>query len=218
MSTPVNEIVDRLALLESQVITDEERQAHVRAYDEQQRRTKITDLRHEWGAPTRHLRCTPDRSGEWGTTFQKLSEKLGSGFLIALIGGRGSGKTQLGVTLMHEATEKLMTARFTSCMGIFMAFKATYRKDAEMSEAKVLSLFAKPQLLVVDEIGKRGQTDWENGLLFELFNTRYNAMRDTLLTSNQTAAEFQESLGPSLVSRMRETGGVIDCEWPSFRV
>lgn len=43
-------------------------------------------------------------------------------------------------------------------------------------------------------------------------------MSDTLIISNQDVSALTASLGPSTVSRMRETGGVIECDWESYRV
>lgn len=168
--------------------------------------------------PLRHAEAQAlDRSGPWGQTFEKLRSKLGNGFLIALIGTRGSGKTQLGVELIRHEVTRLVPAAFSSTTRFLMAIKATYRKDSKESEEDVLDLYRKPALLVLDELGRRGETDWEDRLLFELLNDRYNAVKDTLLISNHTPADFEASVGPSLVSRINETGGIIDCAWGSYR-
>ncbi len=98
-----------------------------------------------------------------------------------------------------------------------MEIKSTYAKDSKESEEDVLLKFRKPDLLVLDEIGKRGETEWENRLLFELLNDRYNDVADTLLISNHKPEEFESSVGPALASRVNETGGIIDCNWESYR-
>jgi len=55
-------------------------------------------------------------------------------------------------------------------------------------------------------------------MLFELLNRRYNDLKDTILIANKSKAEFQDYIGPSLASRMNETGGIVECNWPSFRI
>lgn len=97
-----------------------------------------------------------------------------------------------------------------------MEIKAAYQ-SADRSEKDVLAEFTRPLLLVMDEIGQRSDSDWENRLLFEFLNRRYHSLKDTLLISNQTVDGFTKSLGPSLISRMQETGGLIECDWPSYR-
>jgi DNA replication protein DnaC len=98
-----------------------------------------------------------------------------------------------------------------------MKIKATYRPNSDQSELEVLNSFRRPSLLVLDELGKRGQSDWENTLLCELIDCRYRDMRDTILLSNQNQSGFEASVDDSIVSRINETGGIVECTWPSFR-
>jgi len=200
-------------------MTDEE----VKARDEERKRkeleSRFSSLLMESDLPKRHrLLETPKADGPWGETQKKLVARLETGLLCALVGVRGSGKTQLGVELAKEAMRRGRTARFSSTTKFLMEIKATYRKDSERTEIQVLREFSVPGILILDEIGRRGETDWEDRLLFELLNDRYNEIRDTILIGNyENAAKFSEAVGPSLVSRINETGGVIECNWPSFR-
>ena len=167
--------------------------------------------------PLRHkLAIHLDRTGQWEKTRAKVAERLGSGFLIALLGTRGGGKTQIGVELIRKNSERRRKSLFCTAMQFFMRVKAGYKPDGDPEE-KVLDYFAKPSLLVIDEIGQRSENEWEDRLLYELINRRYNAISDTLIISNQDVSQLEASLGPSLISRMRETGGIINCNWDSFR-
>lgn len=170
------------------------------------------------GLPKRHAsNANLDRTGEWGRKETVLQAKLGSGFLVALIGNRGPGKTQLGVELIkHFIKTKRKQGYFCSATQFFMAVKASYKHETECEE-DVINRFVGYGLLVIDEIGQRSETEWENRLLYELLNRRYNAMKDTLLISNQDKATLQSALGSSLASRMDETGGIIECNWQSYR-
>ena len=136
---------------------------------------------------------------------------------MALVGTRGNGKTQMAVELMKDATANRRPARFTTAVGFFMQIKSTYRKDATRGEADVITEFLLPSLLVVDEFEKRAETAWENNLLFELLNRRYNQMKDTVLIANEEKKAFVEYVGESVSSRMNEVGGIVECTWPSFR-
>jgi DNA replication protein DnaC len=177
----------------------------------------VSKLRMEWNAPLRHVSNTAIKEGPWERALAHIESLIGTGMLVALAGNRGTGKTQLAVELMRHATGNGKSALFTSAIGFFMDIKATYRKDAMKDEGEVLLKFAKPMLLVIDEIGKRSDSEWENNLLFELINRRYNALKDTVLIDNRSKQECEVSLGDSLVSRLNETGGILNCVWPSFR-
>lgn len=172
-------------------------------------------LRESWNLPERFKATAPERIGPWGETLIGIQEKLGSGFTVALIGNRGSGKTQLAAELMKVVTENGRMAYYTTATGFFMRVKASY--GTEESELDVINAFRKPRLLVIDEAGKQPEKEWHSNLMFELLNARYGDMTDTILIDNRTKKELEAASGDSLVSRIRETGGVIDCNWPSFR-
>jgi len=54
-------------------------------------------------------------------------------------------------------------------------------------------------------------------MLTALIDYRYSQMRDTVIISNLKREAFTASMGASVVSRMIEAGGIIECNWPSFR-
>jgi DNA replication protein DnaC len=174
-------------------------------------------LRHDWNAPKRHFNATVDRKGAWGEKLAMIESQLGKGRIFGLIGTRGNGKTQLAVEVMRTATERLMSAYYETAVMIFSRLKATFRPDATETEIKVIEQLRSHKLLVIDEIGKRGESAWENNLLFGLVDKRYNDMTDTILIANLEPAQFAECVGESLSSRMNETGGLIIADWPSRR-
>jgi DNA replication protein DnaC len=193
------------------------RQRDAAERDRREMQGKIEDLRARWNAPDRHAKKTPPLADdEWHRRFEELKGRLGSGFLVALVGGRGTGKTQMAVEIMRTATEMLRSARFCCALDFFIDVKGTYDTGGK-KEGDVLMEYSKPKLLVIDETQERGETPWEDRLLTHLINRRYNEMKDTLLIANQRREEFLASVGPSIASRLVETGGTITCDWASFR-
>lgn len=214
--TDPNDIVKRLSKI---VVPDSEAQKRV---EERIRReafgNTITQGHPLATAPRRHREASGlSLEGPWAEKLSWLKLRAGTGMLVILTGTRGSGKTQMAVELMRHMAADGWVVQFTTCMELLMRFKASYRQGSEESEFKVMERFCKPKLLVIDEVARRGETDWENNLLFELVNQRYGDMRDTLMTCNLTKDELASSMGPSIVSRMAETGGVIECNWESYR-
>lgn len=182
------------------------------------KRQDILGLRSEWNAPKRHALFTiKEPKGKWGEKLAVLEGMATKGYIAALVGSFGTGKTQLAVELMKHATRNLRSAYFTTAMEFFEEVKSSYRQDSKHSELGVLRRFRRPALLVVDEIGKRSDNDWENNLLFAILNARYNDLTDTVVIDNRTKLEFIATIGSSLASRISETGGIIDCAWESFR-
>lgn len=171
----------------------------------------------EANVPLRHRCADVVNVPEWTRVREKIVGLLASGCLVMLCGTRGSGKTQLGVEAIRELAKRGWSSRYATAMDVFIALKSTYQRDSRKTEAEVLREFTKPSLLVIDEVGKRSESDWENSLLFHIVDKRYGMLKDTILISNQTREAAIASVGASAASRMQETGGVIECNWKSFR-
>lgn len=222
-----NEIADQCEALMKRIKADwdakspEEKikiEAERRQSEQRQIDSEIARIMTSGHAPERQKRAGDiDRAGAWGETEARLKSKLGKGFIIAIIGIRGNGKTQMSVEMMRQMAIDRRTSRYCTAMEFFMQIKATYKKDSEQSENEIVQEFSQVPLLIIDEIGQRSENDWENRLLYEVINRRYNALRDTLIISNQEIADLEAALGPSIISRMRETGGIIECTWGSYR-
>ncbi len=180
-------------------------------------RTAVQELRTRAGIPPRHQFEIPDGSSLWHEKRATLVAMLGNGFLAAMSGKQGTGKTQMGSALIYTATTKRLTCRYALAMDFFIALKGTFEDGSKLNESQIIASFVKPKLLVLDECDERSESAWENRLLFHMINQRYNNLVDTLLISRQGETEFLQSLRPSLQSRIQETGGSLVCEWASFR-
>lgn len=187
------------------------------ARNAEERSALIRDLRSRWNAPRRHVLRNPPRAGPWGDTLATLEARLGTGVLVALVGPRGTGKTQMAVELMKAVTAGGQSALYRTTAEFLMLLKGTYRGDPGRTELDVFKAHRKPSLLVLDEFTRRLETEWENQVLFELLNHRYADMTDTVLTGNLARTDFEAHLGLSLLSRLQEGGGIVECLWPTFR-
>lgn len=158
--------------------------------------------------------------------YDTLRHRLGEGFLFILCGSRGGGKTQIATSLACDEIErmKLFWKRYreiqwplySTARGLFLEIRATYG-NSDSDESQILRRFVEPHLLVIDETQERGNTEWEDMALTDIIDKRYGMQRDTIIISNLTRAELPAALGPSIISRLHETGEVIECNWPSFR-
>ena len=169
--------------------------------------------------PKRHWDFDKPTGSEWTAKLARLAPQIGSGTLVALIGPRGTGKTQLAVELIrrHVADSDKPWPVYARAIEIFMWLRESFG-PANRTEAEAVRAFTAPKLLVIDEAHERGGSDWENRLLTYIIDVRYAEMRDTILVSNETLAGFKAAIGSSIYSRLTETGGVIVCDWPSFRI
>lgn len=218
----VQEFQDRMDKLPRK--TDAEIAAHHAEFDERQREIKRASILAACQLPERYLqfnaqsRSTPPED-LWTNTLMSLAKHFEEhpGAICALCGIRGNGKTQIGAELIKFRTIDVKRSLYVSAEDLFMEIKRCYKPENQESESDVVAKYAAPSLLVLDEVGKRSDNDWENRVLYALLNRRYGAMKDTLLISNQTPEAMSEALGQSLTSRINQTGVMIHCQWPSFR-
>lgn len=137
---------------------------------------------------------------------------------LIFCGRPGTGKTHLAIGIMHRVLAAGYSARFAVVLDAMQAVKGTYRKDAATTEAAVIEKLTAPDLLVLDEIGNQYGTDAERIILSSVINTRYNAMKPTILLSNLAKDALVKELGDRVIDRMREGGGrMVIFDWDSHR-
>jgi DNA replication protein DnaC len=73
-------------------------------------------------------------------------------------------------------------------------------------------------LLVLDEIQERGNTSWEDRIITHILDRRYGDLMPTVIIANLTKETLADCLGESIVSRMQETGGVMEITGKSHRI
>lgn len=177
----------------------------------------------EWArsnVPMRHKAAKIEQGGVWGERFKRAVDLVGKnpGSVVALLGPRGTGKTQIAVELLRHCCSKMaQSVKYTRAIELFMAVKSTYGKASTDNETNALKQFVLPDVLVIDEIQVRGETEWENNLLTYVIDARYAANKATLLIANLKVEAFKESMGDSVVQRLIETGDIIICDGASFR-
>lgn len=179
------------------------------------------------GFPTRHLLTPVKHDNPWGDAYRHALSQVGTGCILVLSGLRGTGKTRMALSLaryvlskgqdLYTRTDKRASGvRYMRAMDLFLDLRAAFQKS-DRSERDVLDALNRKAFLVIDEVQERGGSDWEDRILTNVIDSRYGAMLDTVLITNTKYDEFVKSVGPSIHSRINETGVFIDCTWESFR-
>jgi hypothetical protein len=165
-------------------------------------------------APFRPAQST---SPEWDGKYTHIKSKIDSGALFGVCGGRGSGKSQLGVCSMgYVATVLFKKCEYHKSQNIFLSIREAMRTEGD-SEKKAIERFCRPFLLVIDAYEVRSDSDFENRMMDHIIDMRYDSMKSTIIISNDNIESFVKFLGPSTVDRMAQTGGVIELKNKSFR-
>lgn len=147
-----------------------------------------------------------------------VSETLRLGRCLVLCGRPGTGKTHIAVGIARRFINAGLVARFTSAMNAIRMVREAYRSDSTVTERKVIQDFAKPHLMILDEVGQQHGTEAEKVTLFDLINARYEHVRPTILISNLPLADVREFIGERAFDRLRENGGeAVAFTWDSYR-
>ena len=195
--------------------SDAELAERIAKHELAERKAKRDQILAKADLPARHTAPVELEHEGWTRIFNRLKARSGSGYIIVLCGRRGTGKTQMATMVAKDAAEAGRSVRYATAMDFFLDLKETWAE--KRSERAVIASYLSPRVLILDEVQERGETAWEDRILTHLIDKRYQAVKDTLLITNQTEEAFLQSIGDSVSSRIVETGGISEFKWPSFR-
>lgn len=163
------------------------------------------------------------------TITKKLCER---GAIVVLCGGNGTGKTRMAweiartgdfpqseikVTRGDFSYSEKRPALYTTAMRLFIQLRDALAGRLNKSATAIISEYSEACLLVIDELQDRGETAFEDQTLTAVVDSRYQHGRPTILIANLARNDLASRLSPSLISRIRENGGFVDCSWKSYR-
>jgi len=135
--------------------------------------------------------------------FTKMYPGVNGG--LVFWGAVGTGKTHLAVGIFRELTlRKGVGCRFVDYGNLLQDLKRSF--GSRDGDSPVMLPLVHVELLVIDELGKGRNTEWEETVLDDLISRRYNAGRTTLCTTNYDASKSghdggQSSLNPAYQAR-----------------
>ena len=138
---------------------------------------------------------------------------------IILLGSNGVGKSTIAQNLAHTAVMQGHTVLFTSAANMLNDLAA---QDGDNALRRRLKHYARPALLLIDEVGYLSYSNRHADLLFEIINQRYE-QRSTLITTNRPFGEWNEvfpnaACVVSLIDRLVHHSEIIAIEGESYRM
>ena len=107
-------------------------------------------------------------------------------------------------------------ARYCRVRDLLLRIKDTYGRGRE-TERDILNEMAQVDWLVLDEYAAAQLSDRDRDILQDLLDRRYHECRRTLVIANIIRDGLKDAMDDSTLSRLQETGLVLECTWPSFR-
>ena len=138
---------------------------------------------------------------------------------IIILGSNGVGKSTIAQNLGYKAVMQGHTVLFTTAANMLNDLAS---QDGDNALRRRLTYYAKPKLLLIDEVGYLSYSNRHADLLFEIINRRYEK-NATLVTTNRPFSEWNEvfpnaACVVSLIDRLVHHSEVLAIEGKSYRM
>lgn len=186
----------------------------------------IADPGAEEGAPTwpqtalwqqaqnrRHAERTPPRYADAATDLDQIyrwalavldDPRAAPSLLLA--GPTGTGKTHTGyaaLRLLSQSRRSTVAWRAASTAVFFGDQRPRPGQSSHDSEG-AFERYAKAPVLLLDDLGATGRTEWTEETLYRLIDHRYTHCLPSIFTTNVAPANLGERLGERTASRLIE--------------
>ena len=174
-----------------------------------------------WGA--KFLGEFESQNNEWDADLAKAENAISRNGIIIIIGKRDAGKTRIAAEISragnfpNDIKGKSKTSVYRRATEIFVDLKDSFRSSECKSEVEVIRYLSSAGLLVIDEFQERSESKWENRIITTIIDRRYSDNLPTILIANIELAEMGAKISDSIISRVNESGGVIECRAKNFR-
>jgi DNA replication protein DnaC len=144
---------------------------------------------------------------------------IGDNANIILVGPNGTGKSMIAQNIAHHAVMQGHSALFINAAQMLGDLAA---QDGDNALRRRLAHYARPDVLVIDEIGYLSYGNRHADLLFNIVNRRYE-LKPTVVTTNRPFGEWGEvfpnaACVVSIVDRLVHHSEIVVIEGASYRM
>jgi DNA replication protein DnaC len=150
-------------------------------------------------------RSAPDQVESVRLYVARIEENLDHGRGLWIQGDVGTGKTTLAMLVSKAALAAGRSVAIYSLPRLLNLLREAM--DSNEGKLDYLDRLTAVDLLHIDDLGAENRTDWVLEQLYSIVNSRYEAERAIVATTNLMPDELSERLGSRTVSRLVEICG-----------
>jgi DNA replication protein DnaC len=150
-------------------------------------------------------RTAPDQIRTVRRYVQGIAANLDAGKGLWIQGDVGTGKTTLAMLVSKAALDAGRSVAIYSLPRLLNLLRESM--DSEAGMVDFMDRLTAVDLLHLDDLGAENQTEWVLEQLYSIVNSRYEAERAIIATTNLMPDELSERLGARTVSRLVEICG-----------
>lgn len=143
--------------------------------------------------------------------YKRMCEKYARGFVdnegegFVLHGSLGVGKTHLATAIGNYLVYELgASCYFAPVASMLREIQKGFNKRNNTGEKEPDELCKEVDLLILDDLGREKTSEWSQGVLFDIIDTRYRSKKPIIITTNLNPEgySFQDSVGDAAASRI----------------
>lgn len=128
---------------------------------------------------------------------------------MVVTGPAGAGKTYFCAAMFAPLINQYGYFRAYNEAGLFRLIRDHISGNSSGDYIAFLHTQIDDRLLILDDIGSAGHTEWREEILMETIDYRYRSNLPTILTSNLSKEEFLEEYGKRITSRIFDKENLI---------
>lgn len=138
-----------------------------------------------------------------------LNERIEAGDGALLLGPPGLGKTLALCVIGNAACQLQSGVNYTVWPDTLIDLKAGFGGSRDDPRRQAVERLRDAKLLLLDELGVKGMSDFDHSELFGLVDYRYRHRLPTIAAANATNAVFADLVGERVADRLFEVGPTV---------
>lgn len=118
-----------------------------------------------------------------------------------LCGKAGTGKTALSCAIMHSLVRRGVKCKYFKSHEIMSRLEDARTRASRETRKSIMKDVTDCVLVVIDEVARYPNAEWEKFMLFSLADSNYDNFRSAIYICNMSVSEFKDYLGNAITDR-----------------